>query len=168
MATAKKQVKHGKAYGLDNIPAELWLTDDYDDELLMFYNQVYKLEPIDRWSEGCILPFQKKGDLGLTTNYRGITLTAIAAKIYNLLILNRIRPQLDKNLLKNHNGFRQNRSTVGQILTIQRIIEGVKAKNLKAVLVFVDFSKAFDSIHRRKLQRLCSHMESRKRQYQPS
>ena len=117
LATAKKQVNRGKACGIDNIPAEVWLTDDYDDELLMFCNQVYKLDPIDRWLEGCILPFPKKGDLGLTTNYRGITLTAIAAKIYNLLMLNRIRAQLDNILRKNQNGFRQNRSTVGQILT---------------------------------------------------
>ena len=99
-------------------------------------------------------PFSKKGDLGKTTNYRGITLTTIASKIYNLLLLNRIRPEVDKILRKNQNGFRQKKSTVGQILTIRRIIEGVKAKNLKAVLLFVDFSKAFDSIHRRKLEEI--------------
>ena len=29
----------------------------------------------------CILPFPKKGDLGLAKNHRGITLTSIAAKI---------------------------------------------------------------------------------------
>ena len=33
-----------------------------------------------------------------------------------------------------------------QILTINRIIEGVRAKNLEATLLFVDFLKAFDSI----------------------
>ena len=35
-----------------------------------------------------------------------------------------------------------------QILTIRRILEGVQAKNLQATLLFVDFTKAFDSIHR--------------------
>ena len=34
--------------------------------------------------KGCILPFPKKGDLGLAKNYRGITLTSIAAKMYNI------------------------------------------------------------------------------------
>ena len=29
---AKKLIKQRKACRLDNIPAELWLTDDYDDE----------------------------------------------------------------------------------------------------------------------------------------
>ena len=55
---------------------------------------------------------------------------------------------------KNQNGFRQKRFTVDQILTAHRLIEGVKAKNLKAVIMFVDFSKAFDSIHRSKLNEI--------------
>jgi exonuclease III len=152
--TTKKQIKRGKASGLDNIPTEVWMTGDFDNELLNFCNSVYQQDQITRWVEGCILPFPKKGDLGLPTNYRGITLTAIAAKIYNLLLLNRIRPKIDPILRKNQNGFRQNRSTVGQILTIRRIIEGVRAKNLTAVLLFVDFSKAFDTIHRGKLEEI--------------
>ena len=78
--------------------------------------------------KGCILPFPKKGDLGLAKNYRGITLTSIAAKIYNALLRNRIEPKIGSILRKNQNGFRRNRSTTSQILTIRRIIEGVWAK----------------------------------------
>ena len=36
-----------------------------------------------------------------------------------------------------------------QILTIYRILEGIRAKNLDATILLVDFTKAFDSIHRR-------------------
>ena len=104
--------------------------------------------PIDRWMKGCILPFPKKGDLGLAKNYRGITLTSIAAKIYNALVRNRIEPKIDNILRKN----RRNRSMTSQILTIHRILEGVRAKNLQATLLFVDFTKAFNSIHRGKME----------------
>ena len=45
-------------------------------------HQSIKNQTIDRWMKGCILPFPKKGDLGLAKNYRGITLTSIAVKIY--------------------------------------------------------------------------------------
>ena len=55
-------------------------------------------------------------------------------------------------LRKNQNGFRRNRSTTSQILTIRRILEGVRAKNLRATLLFGDFTKAFDSIHRGKME----------------
>ena len=104
--------------------------------------------------KGCILPFPKKGDLGLAKNYRGIILTSIAAKIYNALLRKRIEPKIDNILRKNQNGFRRNRSTTSQILTIHRILEGVRAKNLQATLIFVDFTKAFDSIHRGKMEQI--------------
>ena len=55
---------------------------------------------------------------------------------------------------KNQNGFRSNRSTTSLILTIRRILEGVRAKNLQATLIFVDFTKAFDSIHRGKMEQI--------------
>ena len=103
---------------------------------------------------GCIRPFPQKGDLGLAKNYRGITLTSIAAKIYNALLRNRIEPKINNILRKNQNGFRRNRSMTSQILTIRRILEGVRAKNLQATLIFVDFTKAFDSIHRGKMEQI--------------
>ena len=104
--------------------------------------------------KGCILPFPQKGDPRLAKNYRGITLTSIAAKIYNALLRNRIEPKNDDILRKNQNGFRRNRSTTSQILTISRILEGIWAKNLQATILFVDFTKAFDSIYRGKMEQI--------------
>ena len=41
---------------------------------------------------------------------------------------------------------------MSQILTTDRILEGVRAKNLEAISWFIDFSfDAFDSIQRRKM-----------------
>ena len=108
-------IKNSKSAGLDEIPPEVWKTRQFDDILLRHCNAVYNQNPIDRWMKGCILPFPKKGDLGLAKNYRGITLTSIAAKIYNALLRNRIVPQIDKILRKNQNGFRRNRSMTSQI-----------------------------------------------------
>ena len=66
------------------------------------------------FTKGCILPFPKKGNLGKAENYRGITLISIAAKIYNLMLLNRIQPSIETVLRRNQNGFRQGRSASGQ------------------------------------------------------
>ena len=149
-----RKIKNRKAPGLDEIPPEVWKTRQFDDILLRHCNAVYNQNPTDRWMKGCILPFLKKGNLGLAKNYRGITLTSIAAKIYNALLRNRIEPKIDNILRKNQNGFRRNRSTTSQILTICRILECARAKNLQATLLFVDFTKAFGSIHRGKMEQI--------------
>ena len=51
---------------------------------------------------------------------------------------------------KAQNGFRgrPGRYFVTQILTLRRIIEGVKANHLPAITTFIDFKKAFYSIHK--------------------
>ena len=78
----------------------------------------------------------------------------IMTKTYNRMILNRIRPVLDSLLRLNQNGFRQKTSTVGQILAIRRILEGIKDTNLAAIFIFIDFKKALDSIHRGKMAKV--------------
>ena len=91
-------------------------------------------------------------------NYNDISLTAIAAKVYNALILNCIQLEIEKILLKNQNGFRKNCSTTSQILknrrTIEREQKKKQQKNNEATLLFVDFSKALDSIHRVKMDQI--------------
>ena len=154
--TCLKSMKNGKAAGLDDIPAEVWKSRILDAELLDFCNRTLNGDKPEFWSTSGIVPVPKKGDLSNPTNYRGISLTPIAAKIYNKMILNRMRPYIDPILRPNQNGFRKGRGTISQILTIRRIIEGVKAKNLKAILTFIDFKKAFDSVDRSKLMTILS------------
>ena len=123
-----RKIKNRKPAGLDEIPPEVWKTRQFNDILLRHCNAVYNQNPIDRWMKGCILPFPKKRDLGLAKIYRGITLASIAGKIYNALLRNRIEPKIDNIIRKNQNGFRRKRSTTSEILTIRRILEGVRAK----------------------------------------
>ena len=81
----------------------------------------------DKWTKGFITLFFKKGDLGIAKNFRDITLTSIATKIYNALLLNCIGPDIEKILEKNKNSYWGNWSA-SQILTIRQILEGVRAK----------------------------------------
>ena len=67
------------------------------------------------------------------------------------MLLHCIRPHIEPLLRINQIGFRPNLGTVSQILTLRRLIESIKEKKLPAVLTFVDFRKAFDSIHREKM-----------------
>ena len=151
----KKSLQCGKAAGPDNIPPEVLKSCDFDEICLKFCNRaLIENDKPDLWSYMNIIPVPKSGDLSNTNNYRGISLMCIIAKMYNRLILNRIRSVINPKLRRNQNGFRPNRTTVAQILALRRIIEGVKANHLPAIMTFIDFKKAFDSIHREKMIRI--------------
>ena len=137
---ARSKITLGKASGPDNIPPEVIKLCNIEQPLLDFANDLLLngCKP-DQWSISNIIPVPKKGDLSKGGNYRGISLNAITAKMVNRMILNRIQPVLDPHLRPNQNGFRPGRSTSSQILALRRLIEGVKANNLQAALLFLDF-----------------------------
>ena len=118
-----KATSQEERINLDEIPPEKWKTREFDNILLRLCNAGYNQNTKDRGTKGCIFLFPKKCDLGIANKYWGITLTSIAAKIYNSLLRNRIEPKVKKILRKNQNGFRRIRSTISQILTIYRILE---------------------------------------------
>lgn len=144
-----KRLKTHKTPGPDNISSTIWKCPLFHKQLLEFCNETYKGNKPAAFSKSYIIPLPKKGDLQLPQNYRGITLSPLASKIYNSMLLNRITPHIDPILRRNQNGFRQGRSTLPQILALRRIIEELRISKRKAAIVFVDFSKAFDSVNRK-------------------
>ena len=146
---AKKSLKCGKAAGPDGIPSDSLKLCNLDDIILKFSNELLlnQQKPL-QWSIINLVPVPKTGDLGIPENYRGISLSSVFSKTVNKMILNRIQPKIDPHLRRNQNGFRPGRSTTTHILALRRLIEGVKRNNLQAIITFVDFKKAFDSVDR--------------------
>ena len=88
----KTSLKLGKSAGPDGIPPEVFKCCDFDDICLNFCNKVLmQCDKPPQWSFMNIIPVPKSGDLSVTDNYRGISRTCIMAKIFNRLLLNRIR-----------------------------------------------------------------------------
>ena len=140
-------MKEGTAPGEDGIMPEVLQRINIDDIILKHANSLLENnEKPDQFSILNLIALPKSGDLGVTDNYRGIALSSLVAKIVNKMLLNRIRPKLDPLLRGNQSGFRPGRTTIAQILALRRIIEEVKKGQLSAVMVFIDFCKAFDSI----------------------
>ena len=116
---AIRHMKTNKAAGLDCAITAEALHDGGDamaDVIHCFSAEVYSnLTPPDQWITSVIVPLPKKGDLSLVTNYRGISLLSIAAKVYNKILLNTIRGEVDPILRNNQAGFCPGRSCAQQI-----------------------------------------------------
>ena len=64
-----RKTKNRKAAGLDEIYPEICKIRELDDILFQHCDAVYNQNTIDRWTKGCILPFPKKGNLGIAKYY---------------------------------------------------------------------------------------------------
>ena len=83
------------------------------------------------WTKGAIVPIYKKGDKSDPSNYRGITLINIVAKLFSLVLRNRINTWCEnENIYRNEQfGFRNNSSTADCIFILHTIIQNVISHN---------------------------------------
>ena len=70
---------------------------------------------MEKWTK-CYIPlFPKKSYLGITKKYRGTTCTSIAAEVYNVQLLNRIQPEIERVLTKDQKGFFTFKQSDGEV-----------------------------------------------------
>ena len=155
-----KKMKNGKAAGPDGIPAEALKADveTTADMLLPPFVKIWEQEetPTD-WKDGHIVKLPKKGDLSRCENYRGVTLMSVPGKVFNRILLERMKDAVDVRLRDHQAGFRRDRSCADQIATLRIIVEQSLEWNSSLYVNFVDFFKAFDSLHRDTLWQLLRH-----------
>jgi hypothetical protein len=145
---ATKSLQNGKASGVDEMINEILKLTALHPILLDIINQAYVAKKAPReWMISILVPVFKKGNSSDPNNYRGIALMCACAKLYDRLLLERLRSVIDKHLRYNQNGFRQLRSTAQHVLSVRRIFESIRmTQKARCVAIFVDFCKAFDSI----------------------
>ena len=157
---AFKQTRGGKGGPVDGMVAEM-IHSDIDTAVKVFsklYKKVWDEEYIpEDWKKGLIAKIPKKGDLTKCGNWRGITLNSVAAKILGRILINRIKDGTDRKLRKEQTGFRKGKGTSEQIFILRNILEQSVEWNTNLYLCFVDFEKAFDSVHRETLWKLMAH-----------
>ena len=105
--------------------------------------------PADLCDATIVALFKNKGTRTDCGNYRGISLLSIAGKILARIILNRLIPSVaEKNLPESQCGFRRNRSATDMIFTVRQIQDKCTEQNVCLYAVFVDLTKAFDTVNR--------------------
>src|SRR5579871_5851057 len=118
-------------------------------KLLCFINEIWREEkPPQQWKDGIIVKLPKKGDLSDCNNWRGITLLSVPGKILCSMMLERLKGQVDDKIREEQAGFRPKRSCIDQIFTLRTIIEESVEMQSPLIINFIDFQKAFDSLHR--------------------
>ena len=76
---------------------------------------------------------------------------SVPGKIFGKVLISRIKYGVDKELRNEQAGFREGRSTVQQLFILRNIIEQSVEWQAGLYINFVDFEKAFDSVHRESL-----------------
>ena len=96
-----------------------------------------------------VVPIYKSKDKQMLNNYRPISLLPIFSKILEKVIHHRLFNFLNINniLFASQYGFRKNHSTVNAVTEL--VSHVIKAMNIKenTISVFLDLSKAFDTVN---------------------
>jgi exonuclease III len=153
---AAKATPLRKACGADGVPPDVLRLPSVQRHLLPILQAVYRTgAPPAEFLRNKIIPLPKSGDTTRYANYRGITLMSCVAKLYDRILLHRLRGPLESILHTHQHGFRPGCGTAEPVLALRRAIEELtRHRNRGLVVVFVDFLKAFDSVSREALFQL--------------
>ena len=102
-----------------------------------------------KWCFNKLFVLFKSGDRLSCDNYRGISIMDTLAKIYDTVIMNRLL--LWFHIDKCQAGAQKGRSCLEQIFTLRLLISYVVHRKQKLYTLFIDYSKAYDRVSRRKL-----------------
>ena len=146
---AIKKLKNNKSTGPDGIPAELIKAggNQVIEEVHRICEDIWNTGrwPQD-WCKSTLIMLPKKGNKMECANYRSIALIPHICKIMLNIVQERMSGALEEHMSEEQGGFRKDRSTVQQILTLRLLAEKAMDKGKNLYNCFVDFRKAFDSV----------------------
>ncbi|KAL4084186.1 hypothetical protein QTP88_028016 [Uroleucon formosanum] len=148
------RLKNHKTPGEDGIQGEVLknLDDGTINRIHSIIESIWHEERLpEDWGTALVCPIRKKNDPQECSNYRGIALLDTTYKVLAYCILDRVRPISETLLGDYQGGLRPNRSTTDQIFVIRQILQKGWEYNKDVHILFVDFKKAYDSIHRESL-----------------
>lgn len=158
---AIKQTRTGKAPGVDGIPAEVYRHGGIQiaKQLLKLYKVIWNTElvPQDLKDASIVTIYKRKGDKSDCGNHRGISLLSIAGKILARILLNRLLGHIvDRVQTESQCGFRANRGTTDMIFVGRQIQEKCREQHRDLFIMFIDLTKAFDTVNREALWKILS------------
>ena len=145
-----------KTSGLDEIPP--WFLKLAAEDIAPYLTDIFQTS-VDSgkipavWKEANVAPIFKKGNRSEAANYRPVSLTVVACKILEHIIVSHVMKHAEANSILNNNqhGFRARRSTETQlILTVDDIAKQLDGGKIVDMAI-LDFTKAFDKVPHKRL-----------------
>ena len=106
-----------------------------------------------------IVLYKNKGKRDICGNYRGIALLCVVGKVLSRIILTRLTIHISNCVLpESQCGFRAGRSTSDMIFSARQIQEKCREQRVGLYQVFIDLTKAFDTVNRNALWKILGKM----------
>ena len=150
--TIIKSLPNNKAPGIDGIYNECLKNSRavITPLLCVLFNKILETGVFpDLWSDAVIVPIHKSGSREDPGNYRGVSLLSCLSKIFTKILNNRLVKWANENqkMFEPQAGFTKGRSCTDHIFILQTLIHKyVQRKRGRCYTMFIDFSKAFDTI----------------------
>ena len=149
-----KQLTCGKAPGEDGIPPDVYKHGGsaVAEELHKLFTQIFVERKVPQAFRDAVIAhlYKNKGDRACCDNHRGISLLCIGGKIFARLLLNRLNKHIDNIGLvpESQCGFRPGRGTTDMSFALRQIQEKCMLNGEDLYILFIDLTKAFDTINR--------------------
>ena len=148
---ALRKIKPGRSPGPNSIPGEIYKHAPFVVKLYLLdhYNQCLDTHSVPQswlFSEVVMLVKNHQKDTRLLSNYRPISLPNVSYKIFASMLQSRLALHLDERLRSTQFGFRQHCSTSQPVHILRRLIEVFERHSTSFHALFLDWSKAFDSV----------------------
>ena len=145
-------LRPGTAAGYDGIPT--WSVNEFIGVISKPLTHIINLSlqsgiVPDQLKIARVIPLFKSGEDGLISNYRPISILPVFSKLFEKVVYSRLINYFDSNniLFKNQYGFRKNHSTSLALLDLVDKITLAIDERKYTVGIFLDLSKAFDTVN---------------------
>ena len=115
--------------------------------LSLLYTTAFKtgVVPIE-WKLATVVPVFKKGDKSSVENYRPISLTCLAMKIFETCIRDELMNSCKSKINPNQHGFLPGKSCTTQMVPFADKLAITLNDKSRIDIIYFDFAKAFDSV----------------------
>ena len=143
------RIKTGRAADPGDIPIELLKSRGHKllEMITILLNKIINGEKVaEEWNIAVITSIHKKGDKRKCENYRGILVTRTFSGMYGPTLAKLVESEYKNMEMEEQSGFEAGMSCIDNIFCITLMIEKKKATNRVLHLLFIDLTKAYDSV----------------------